>query len=223
MELGSEHIHPQKVYRIYLVGLIREQQCGSNIDHNLNTHMIQYSHHLWASQTRQSIHEHRMELINHMEDVSARNLTQQYGSGRGIVMVAGNADTLKRVKWTLMMMRDYGCGLPVQIVRHVFSYRDREACIADAMQYHFPSEAPAHDDPIREELANLGAELVEAAGQERDEGKSKSYHIKAISITDSPWQEVIYLVSWQDQTLNRSLLITTGLGLDTACRPRNPL
>jgi len=51
-----------------------------------------------------------------MEDVLARNLTQQYGSGRGIVMVAGNADTLKRVKWTLMMLRQYGCGLPVQVV-----------------------------------------------------------------------------------------------------------
>ena len=61
-------------------------------------------------------------------------------------------------------------------------------------QYHFPSEAPGADDPIRQELAELGAELVEATGQERDEEKSKSYHIKAISITDSPWQEVIYLV-----------------------------
>lgn len=63
------------------------------------------------------------------------------------------------------------------------------------MQYHFPSEAPGLEDPIRAELAELGAELVEAVGQQRDEGKSKSYHIKAISITDSPWQEVIYLVS----------------------------
>lgn len=36
---------------------------------------------------------------------------------------------------------------------------------------------------------------MEATGQARDEGKSKSYHIKAISITDSPWREVLYLVS----------------------------
>jgi alpha 1,2-mannosyltransferase len=93
-----------------------DQQCGPTIDHNLNTHMIQYSHQLWASQTRQSIHEHRTELIDYMEDVLARNLTQNYGHGRGIVMTAGNADTLKRVKWTLMMLRGYGCGLPVQIV-----------------------------------------------------------------------------------------------------------
>lgn len=57
-----------------------------------------------------------MELIDHMEDILARNLTGQYGHGRGIVMVAGNADTLQRVKWTLMMLRGYGSGLPVQIV-----------------------------------------------------------------------------------------------------------
>ena len=78
--------------------------------------MIQHSHQLWASQTRQSIYEHRTELINYMEDALSRNATQHYGAGRGIVMVAGNADTLQRVKWTLMMLRGYGCGLPVQIV-----------------------------------------------------------------------------------------------------------
>jgi alpha 1,2-mannosyltransferase len=36
---------------------------------------------------------------------------------------------------------------------------------------------------------------VAVKGQMRDEGKSKSYHIKAASITDCPWREVIYLVS----------------------------
>lgn len=51
-----------------------------------------------------------------MEDVLARNLTEQYGPGRGIVMVAGNADTLQRVKWSLEMIRSYGSDLPVQIV-----------------------------------------------------------------------------------------------------------
>jgi alpha 1,2-mannosyltransferase len=36
---------------------------------------------------------------------------------------------------------------------------------------------------------------VAVKGQMKDEGKSKSYHIKAASITDCPWREVIYLVS----------------------------
>jgi hypothetical protein len=57
-----------------------------------------------------------MDLINHMEDVLARNLTGDYGEGRGIVMVAGNADTLQRVKWSLQMLRSYESTLPVQIV-----------------------------------------------------------------------------------------------------------
>ena len=34
----------------------------------------------------------------------------------------------------------------------------------------------------------------------RDEGKSKSYHIKAASITDCPWREVIYLVCRRSDT-----------------------
>jgi len=57
-----------------------------------------------------------MELINHMEDVMHQGLTEKYGEGRGIVLVAGNADTLFRVKWSLQMLRSYGSTLPVQIV-----------------------------------------------------------------------------------------------------------
>ena len=57
-----------------------------------------------------------MTLINHMEHVLEQGLLTQYGSGRGIVLVAGNADTLRRVKWMLMMLRSYESTLPVQIV-----------------------------------------------------------------------------------------------------------
>jgi hypothetical protein len=70
-------------------------------------------------------------------------------------------------------------------------------------QYHFPSERPKVDDPIREELRELGAELVEAEGQEKDVGKTKSYHLKALAVVQSPWQEILYLVS------NLSLSITS--------------
>jgi hypothetical protein len=63
-----------------------------------------------------TLHENRMLLINHMEDVLQRDLVSHYGSGRGIVLVAGNADTLRRVKWLLQMLRSYGSTLPVQIV-----------------------------------------------------------------------------------------------------------
>ena len=66
-----------------------------------------------------------------------------------------------------------------------------------SLQYHFPSERPDDDDPIRRELRDLGAELVEAKGQEKDKGKAKSYHLKALAVVQCPWREVLYLVSGQ--------------------------
>jgi hypothetical protein len=92
------------------------QQC-STISEQHNTHMIQKSANVWATMNRTSLHHYRTELITHMEDVVlAQNLTDRYGEGRGIVMVAGNADTLWRVKWSLEMLRSYDSTLPVQIV-----------------------------------------------------------------------------------------------------------
>ena len=60
-----------------------------------------------------------MDLINYMEVVLEKNLTGHYGQGRGIVMVAGNADTLHRAKWSIQMLRSYDSKLPVQIVSHL--------------------------------------------------------------------------------------------------------
>ncbi|WRT64911.1 uncharacterized protein IL334_001850 [Kwoniella shivajii] len=151
------------------------EQCDT-IHEQHNTHMIQHSANVWASVNRTSLHQYRMELIDHMEGVLASGVIDNYGSGRGIVMVAGNADTLQRVKWSLGMLRDYGSELPVQI-------------------YHFPSERPGDDDPIRAELKVLGAELVEAAGQTKDAGKNKSYHLKALAVVQAPFREVLYLDS----------------------------
>ncbi|KAK1926445.1 mannosyltransferase putative-domain-containing protein [Papiliotrema laurentii] len=151
------------------------EQCDT-ISEVTNEHMVKMAANTWASMNRTTLHNSRMDLINHMEDVLAHNLTADYGQGRGIVMVAGNADTLQRAKWSIQMLRSYDSELPVQI-------------------YHFPSESPADDDPIRAELKELGAELVAAAGQEKDEGKKKSYHLKAIAVVQSPWREVLYLDS----------------------------
>ncbi|EIW68801.1 hypothetical protein TREMEDRAFT_71915 [Tremella mesenterica DSM 1558] len=151
------------------------EQC-STIQEQHNTYMINKDGDVWASMNRTTLHEHRMELINHMDTLVGSELLERYGEGRGIVMVAGNADTLQRAKWSLMMLRSYGSQLPVQI-------------------YHFPSERPPDDDPIREEFASLGAELVEAVGREKDEGAAKNYHLKAISVIQCPWREVLYLDS----------------------------
>ena len=73
----------------------------------------------------------------------------------------------------------------------------RKRTLNDVVQWHFPSESPAEDDPIREQLRELGAELVPAVGQEKDKGKNKSYHLKALAVMQCPWREVLYLVSHQ--------------------------
>ncbi|WWC67796.1 uncharacterized protein I206_101709 [Kwoniella pini CBS 10737] len=151
------------------------EQCDT-ISEQHNTHMIQHSANLWASVNRSSLHDYRMDLIDHMEGVLNRGEIEQVGQGRGIVMVAGNADTLQRVKWSLQMLRSYGSELPVQI-------------------YHFPSEKPSVDDPIVKDLQELNAELVEAAGQMKDAKKTKSYHLKALAVVQSPFREVLYLDS----------------------------
>ncbi len=78
--------------------------------------MVKMAANIWASMNRTTLHSSRMDLINYMEDVLEKNLTAQYGKGRGIVMVAGNADTMQRAKWSLQMLRSYGSKLPVQIV-----------------------------------------------------------------------------------------------------------
>ena len=151
------------------------EQC-STIHEQHNTHMIQKSANVWATMNRTTLHQNRMDLINHMEYVLEEGLINHYGEGRGIVMVAGNADTLTRVKWSVQMLRSYDSKLPVQI-------------------FHFPNEALPEDDPLRLELRELGAELVEAKGQEKDVEQRKSYHLKAIAVVQCPWREVLYLDS----------------------------
>ncbi|ODN86310.1 hypothetical protein L198_07328 [Cryptococcus wingfieldii CBS 7118] len=151
------------------------EEC-STISEQHNTHMIQHSANAWSSLNRSSIHTHRSELISHLETLLDAGRMDDYGEGRGVVMVAGNADTLMRVKWSLEMMRSYGSTLPVLI-------------------YHFPEEAPAEDDPIRKTLANLSAHLVPVPGQTKDAHKPKSYHLKALAITSCPFRHVLYLDS----------------------------
>ncbi|CDZ97044.1 Alpha-mannosyltransferase [Phaffia rhodozyma] len=132
---------------------------------------------LWMGLNRSTIHEHRMRLINRLYDLDQKGATQNYGSGRGIVLSAGNADTLERVLYILRMLRHvYHSKLPVQI-------------------YHFPSEKPPADSKLVQEARELGAELVEAKGSVKDEKRRKNYHLKALAIVQCPWREVLYLDS----------------------------
>lgn len=99
------------------------------------------------------------------------------GKGKGLVFTAGNADTLRRVVWTLRLIRNhYNSTLPASI-------------------FHFPSEAPAPDDPIRTTLSDLGATLVSASSRTKDATRTKNYHLKAQAIVEAPYAEVLYLDS----------------------------
>ncbi|GHJ88582.1 hypothetical protein NliqN6_4984 [Naganishia liquefaciens] len=155
---------------------LNRESCAS-VGHQMNTHMPQYASAVWGTMNRTSLWETRMQMIGWMrEEVVKKNRLEAFGQGRGIVMVAGNADTLQRVKWSVAYMRQQGTTLPVQV-------------------YHFPSERPADDDPIRQELDELAVQLVEATGQSKDAGKTKSYHLKALAVVQCPWREVLYLDS----------------------------
>lgn len=87
-------------------------------------------------------------------------------------------------------------------------------------QWHFPSESPDPGDGIIAELAELGAELVSAVGYEKDKGKNKSYHLKAIAVVQCPWQEVLYLVRAVSPFTKPSVLTCiAGFRFDTHARP----
>lgn len=151
------------------------ETCGSNIEPQLNTHMIKKSANIWGSMNRSTIHDTRMRLIAHMRQHADETVyrvppeLKHVGGGRGIVMVAGNADTLRRVIWSVRFMRDRGSTLPVEV-------------------YHFPEERLAEDDPQRKELEELAVKLVEAKGEKKDQGKNKSYHLKAIAIIQCEYE-----------------------------------
>ncbi len=115
-------------------------------------------------------------MIEHMRQVERSGKLNDTGTGRGVVMVAGNADTLRRVVWSVQHMREKGMTLPVEV-------------------YHFPGEEPHSDDDIWKQLADLKIQLVAVQGQSKDVGKTKSYHLKAIAVVQSPFQEVLYMDS----------------------------
>ena len=121
------------------------------------------------------------------------------GEGRGMVFTAGNADTLRRVVWTLTLIRKreflgdlFGRSLELRMM--CFSRTDYNSSLPASI-FHFPSEAPKDDDPIRETLTKLGATLVSAASRTKDTSRTKNYHLKAQAIVEAPYAEVLYLDS----------------------------
>lgn len=63
-----------------------------------------------------------MRLIEHLADLDEQGATKNYGEGRGIVTIAGNADTLERVLYMLRMMRHGSCSLQRRRSLLILSY-----------------------------------------------------------------------------------------------------
>jgi len=78
--------------------------------------MIQVGTIVWASFNRSTLHRERERLITYMESLIGTPALENRGTGRGIVMQAGNVDTLRRAVWSIRYMRAHGSTLPVQIV-----------------------------------------------------------------------------------------------------------
>ncbi|KDQ21097.1 glycosyltransferase family 71 protein [Botryobasidium botryosum FD-172 SS1] len=169
------------------------ETCGDVIP-NHNRDLISKSSLLWGSLNSTALIGLRERMAAHLEQKRDEGVFEAHGprglvgKGRGIVFTAGNSDTLSRVVVTLKLIRQhYKSTLPAAI-------------------YHFPSERPPEDSPLRAELAGLGAVLVEATGRDKDLNRRKNYHLKAQSIVESKWAEVIYLDSDNFPVLDPSLL-----------------
>lgn len=96
------------------------------------------------------------------------------GTGRGIVLTAGNKDTTARAITLLRMLKHYGNTLPIE----VFHYEDE-----------------LRDDGQRRTLEELGAKVVQVRNAEKKEGRWKNWQIKSGAIIESSFREVLSLDS----------------------------
>ncbi|BEI83087.1 hypothetical protein CcaverHIS002_0309550 [Cutaneotrichosporon cavernicola] len=93
---------------------------------------------------------------------------------RGIVLTAGNGDTVLRVVMLLKHLKRIGNTLPVEVV-------------------HFPDEL--NDRKYRRQLQDLGAKLIKVRGVVKTPGMWKNYQIKAMAMIQTSFTEMVYLDS----------------------------
>lgn len=121
---------------------------------------------------------------------------RQAGHGQGIVFAAGNSvsslhcflggacgqslnfrcaqDTFERVRTSMRLLRSaFNVSLPAEV-------------------FSFPDEHPS--DELAAELEELGVQL-RTVDFKKDEGKLKSYHLKASAVLQSAFREVLFLDS----------------------------
>ncbi len=101
-------------------------------------------------------------------------------SGRGILTVGGNGDTLDRVKVTLSMLREYKSKLPVEV-----HYLDGELSDADVAELK----------KMGATARNLGDSSNLFPVSKRAGKGGKSFHIKTAAMINSAFEEILYLDS----------------------------
>ncbi|KZT55710.1 glycosyltransferase family 71 protein, partial [Calocera cornea HHB12733] len=134
----------------------------------------------WAAVTADEVRTRREGIVRWLEglekggvDVVAPELG--YGEQRrGIVMTAGNADTLQRAVTSIKLLRGYYLSpLPIEL-------------------FSFPGELPAQGIA---ELQALRVTHRVLTNQQKVAGAWKNFHIKALAVLLSEFDEVLYLDS----------------------------
>ncbi|GAA5875087.1 hypothetical protein JCM16303_005003 [Sporobolomyces ruberrimus] len=157
----------------------------SRIRPNQNGQMLDKSHLVWASMSRKKVLGMRKEMGDYLRGKIEEGALEDYGSGRGLVFTAGNADTFSRVRTTLKLLHNH---LHSPLASEIFS---------------FPSEQPP--ESLRIELeTHYNATFRTVSTASKDSKRTKNYHLKATAIVRSRFREVLYLDS--------DNLPTAGLG-----------
>lgn len=138
----------------------------------------------WRALLPKDIRRKRAELVKYLAARQAEgygilhsdgeNGGNGTGTGRGIVLTAGNKDTTQRAITLLRMLKHYGNTLPVEV-------------------FHYEGELT--DGPQRATLEELGAKVVQVRNAEKKEGRWKNWQIKSGAMVESSFRELISLDS----------------------------
>ncbi|GAA5929822.1 hypothetical protein JCM3775_006564 [Rhodotorula graminis] len=142
-----------------------------------NFNQFNDAHVAWHSLNTSHVMGLRREMIGYLRAREKEGALSEaaWGTGKGLVFTAGNADTFSRVLITLKMLRNH---LYTTLPSEVFS---------------FPGEEPSEE--IRRELEAHGAQLRVVEDATRDPSRKKNFHIKAPAIIRSRFREVLFLDS----------------------------
>ncbi|KIJ51257.1 glycosyltransferase family 71 protein [Sphaerobolus stellatus SS14] len=156
-----------------------EAACPPSVaDKQVNQDQLKGNREEWITISKEEIKERRKSIVRFLEVLESQGTAVMgpgLGSGRGIVMTAGNKDTAHNALVTLRLLREeYKCTLPVEI-------------------FSFPGEIQSQE--LIRDFRKLDAIHYELPGLQHAPGAWKSFHLKAASIVTSSFSEVLYLDS----------------------------